>query len=80
MTWARAVAVTALSILYVIATPHAGFVLTTFSYCFAISLMLRGWSVRGLVGALLIAAGLVAAAYYAFAVGLNAPLPRGRWF
>lgn len=80
ITWARALSVTVLSIGYVVLIPNAGFVVTTLIYTFVISLMLRGWSPRGVVGAALIAACLVAAAYYAFAVGLNAPLPRGRWF
>ncbi|WP_109474482.1 tripartite tricarboxylate transporter TctB family protein [Ornithinimicrobium cavernae] len=79
-TWARAVTVTVLSALYVVVTPYAGFVVTTFLYCFAISLLLRDRSVRGVVGAALIAGGLVAAAYYGFAVGLHAPLPKGVLF
>lgn len=79
-TWLRAVSVTVLSGLYVVAIPYLGFVVTTYVYCFAIASMLRGRTVRGLVGAAIIAAGLVGAAYFGFVVGLNAPLPQGELF
>lgn len=79
-TWARAAVVTVLSILYVVVIPYLGFVVTTFVYCFGIAALLRAKTVRGIVGAAVIAAGLVAAAYYGFEVGLNAPLPDGELF
>ncbi|WP_256839744.1 tripartite tricarboxylate transporter TctB family protein [Ornithinimicrobium faecis] len=79
-TWTRAVLVTALSVLYVIVIPYLGFVATTFLYCFAIAALLRDRNPRGIFGAVLISAGLVAAAYYGFEVGLNAPLPQGEIF
>ncbi|MFB9733199.1 tripartite tricarboxylate transporter TctB family protein [Ornithinimicrobium kibberense] len=79
-TWIRAVSTLVLSVLYVVVIPVLGFVLTTFVYCFALSALLRGASVRGLAGSAVIAAGLVAAAYYIFVVGLSANLPRGVFF
>jgi len=67
------------SILYPLMMQLVGYLLSTVVYAFVLSFVLRPKTVRGVLGSVAVVAGLVAVTYVAFAWGLGADLPEGRF-
>lgn len=67
------------SILYPIVMQYVGYLASTALYTFLLSFVLRTKTRRGILGSIAIAVCLVAITYAAFAWGLDANLPEGRF-